>query len=86
MADADALATIRRLAAAGRFYILPHARQRAAVRGVKPGDIRYGLEHARAATWQAEHATWRVESSDLDGDVLTLAVAIEASVIVVTVF
>lgn len=86
MTDADALATIRRLAGAGHFYILPHARKRAAERGVQPRDIRYGLENARVATWQADHETWKVESSDLDGEALTLAVAIEASVIVVTVF
>ena len=86
MTDAKALATIRRLAAAGSFYVLPHARQRAAARGVRANDIRHGLAHARAATWQAEHETWRVESTDLDGEALTLAVAIEASVIVVTVF
>lgn len=86
MTDAEAVATIRRLAAAGRFYIVPHARQRAARRGVTSKDIRHGLANAREATWQTDHATWKVEGSDLDGDALTLAVAIEASVIVVTVF
>jgi hypothetical protein len=80
------LAIVRRYGAAGRFYILPHARQRAAGRGVTAGDIRHGLANARTASWQAEHETWRVESSDLSGDALTMAVAIEASVIVVTVF
>ena len=86
MTDAEALATIRRYGAAGRFYILPHARERAQLRGVTAKDIRHGLETARSVTRQVDRGTWKVQAKDLDGDALVLAVAIEASVIVVTVF
>ncbi len=86
MTDAEALAAIHRLAAAGRFFLVPHARQRAAQRGITATDIRHALETALSASWQPDRATWKVESADLDGEALTLAVVIEASVIVVTVF
>jgi hypothetical protein len=84
--EGEATAAIRRLGAAGRFYILPHARKQAEGRGVTPRDIRHGLTNARAAAWQPDHGTWKVRTTDIDGDPLTLALAIEASVIVVTVF
>ena len=86
MTATAALATVRRLGAAGSYYILPHARQQAQRRGVTPTDIRHGLENALAASWQPDHGTWKVRSTDVDGGDLTLAVTIEASVIVVTVF
>jgi len=84
--DAEALATVRRLALAGSYRVSRHAQERAAERGVRVGDIRHGLINATAARWQADRATWRLESVDREGDGLTLAVVIEALVVVVTVF
>ena len=81
-----ALQRIRQLGLAGRFYITPHARERMAERGVEPADVQHGLTQARTAVWQPEHASWKVRTVDLVGDDLTLAVVIEASAIVVTVF
>ncbi len=86
MKDADALATIREWGAAGRYFLEPHARERAEERGVKPRDVRHALANAAAVAWQTDHQRWKVESTDLDGDALTLAVVIEATLIVVTVF
>ena len=86
MAPAVAIKKVRQLASLGRFFITPHARERMAQRGVRAADVRYGLIHASRATWQAERATWKIGTKDLTGDELMLAVAIEASVIVVTVF
>lgn len=85
MTDAEALATVRQYGAAGRFYLTPHARERAAERGVRIADVRHGLANAAACKLQ-ERGTWRVDAADRDGEPLAMAVAIEASVIVVTVF
>jgi putative zinc finger/helix-turn-helix YgiT family protein len=41
---------------------------------------------ATHAAWQEEHQSWKVEGEDTDGDPLTIAVVIEADLIVVTVF
>ena len=86
MSPADALKRVRSLGAACRFFITDHARERMKQRGVQPPDIQHGLANAATATWQTEHETWKVGSADLVGDDLTLAVRIETTLIVVTVF
>lgn len=79
------LASVRGYAAAGRIVLTRHALQRMAQRGVRRGDVRCALEQATSCTANPG-GNWRVEGPDLDGDALTLIVAIEDGVIVVTVF
>lgn len=53
-------------------------------RNVTFRDVRLALTSARAC--EASGATWKVTGPDVDGEDLTVVVAIEAGVIVVTVF
>ena len=55
-------------------------------RGVTVQDVRYALCHAGGCTHQPESGRWRVDSTDLEGDDLTLIVRIEDDVLVITVF
>lgn len=48
-------------------------------------DLRHALVNARSCS-QQKTGNWRVEGSDLDGDDLTLVVAIEDGLVVVTLF
>jgi hypothetical protein len=82
----EALAQIRGLAAAGRYILKSHARDRMRERGAQPGDVRQALIDAAKCVWQPDRYNWRVTGPDLEGDDLTLAVEIEENVIVVTVF
>lgn len=56
-----------------------------AERGAQYADVRHALAGARQCA-AAEHGRWKVSGDDLDGDELTLIVAIEAGVIVVTLY
>ena len=85
MDAAAALADIRGYAAANRIRILRHAWQRMGERGAQYEDVRHALAGARRCK-AADQGRWKVSGDDLDGDELTLVVAIEASVIVVTVY
>ncbi len=80
-----ALAGIRGYAAANRIRILRHAWQRMGERGTQYEDVRHALAGARRCR-AADQGRWKVTGDDLDGDELTLVVAIEAGVIVVTVY
>lgn len=56
-------------------------------RGATPADVKRALLTASRATWQPDHQTWKVAGgTDRDGDDLTLAVVVEADVVVVTLF
>lgn len=85
MGAATALADIRGYAAANRIRILRHAWQRMSERGAQYEDVRHALSGARKCM-AADQGRWKVTGDDLDGDELTLVVAIEAGVIVVTVY
>lgn len=86
MSDAKALAEIQRLARVNRIVYTGHALLRMDSRGASRDDVRSALITATSAR-QQERGTWRVEGGrDLDGDVLTAIVDIEADVIVVTLF
>jgi len=64
-----------------------HASERMHSRGATPGDVRAALITARSSRWQADRETWRITGGvDLDGDELVVIVALEADVVVVTVF
>lgn len=54
-------------------------------RGVREGDLRNALVHARSCSAQPDDR-WKVEGSDLDGDDLTVVVVIDDGLLVVTLF
>lgn len=85
--DAEALAEIQRLARLERIDIIPHARRRMRERSATESDVRWALLTATAALYQGDRDNWRVEGGvDTEGDALTLICALEADVIVVTLF
>lgn len=87
MIDAQALAEIQRLAQLDRIRYVRHAKERMTERSVSHEDVRRALETGTAARGQADRDNWRVSGGvDLAGDELTVVVAIEADLIVVTVF
>lgn len=55
-------------------------------RGVTPVEVATALARCKRCRWQPEQGTWRAESCDADGEELVVAVAIEAGLLVVTVF
>ena len=79
------LADVRGYAAAGRIVLTRHALQRMVQRRVRQMDVRNALAQATSCAATPD-GSWRVEGPDLDGDSLTLIVALEGGVIVVTVF
>ena len=86
MDEATALREIQGYAAAGRIAYSRHADARMQERGVSRHDCRRALATATRAASQANE-TWRVTGGrDVDGDDLTVVVAIEGGVLVVTVY
>lgn len=86
MTPAEALADIRGYAAAHRIRLTGHASLRMQQRGADFGDVRSALLTATTCAVQANGA-WRVEGGvDRDGDELTVIAALEAGVVVITVF
>ena len=81
----EALELIREAGRTGSFWIEGHARQRMAQRGAGVADIKHGLSIARSCKLQ-DNGRWRVPTDDLDGDDLTLIVALDHGVVIVTVF
>lgn len=86
MTEGEALVLIRGYASAGRIRITPHASLRMRQRGASFADVRHGLITAPTCLWQSLERSWRVNTSDLDGDALTIIVAIEGEDVVVTLF
>lgn len=84
-AERAALADIRQHAAAGRIHYSGHALDRARQRGASARHIRCALTNA-AMCAAADDGKWKATGPDLDGDDLTCVVALEGSVVVVTVF
>ncbi|MFI5300770.1 MAG: DUF4258 domain-containing protein [Polyangiales bacterium] len=69
-----------------RFSLTRHARQRMQERRVSVNDVAHGLATSTNATPNGPPSSkWRVDTSHLDGDELTLAVDVYG-VVVVTVF
>jgi hypothetical protein len=62
-----------------------HARERMRDRSVTEADLRHALVNAQWCSLQ-KNGNWRVESSDLDGQNLSLVVAIDDGVVVVKLF
>ena len=85
MTPVDALEMIHEYAAANRIAVTDHARRRMRERGVTFGDLQHALANASSCSAQ-ESGTWRADGRDRDGDELTVVVAIEDGLIVVTLF
>jgi pentatricopeptide repeat protein len=81
----EALRDIRGYALAGRIEVTSHALRRMRERGVLWGDLRHALADATACNSEPGDR-WRVKGTDLEGDVLTVVVALENRVVVVTLF
>ena len=84
--EAEALESIRGLAGANRYVVRQHADNRMRERNITNSDLRAALVAAKSAEWQAEKGTWKTTGPDVDGDDLTVAVALEEDLVVVTVF
>jgi hypothetical protein len=54
-------------------------------RGARYEDVRHALAGARTCR-AADGGRWKVAGDDLDGDELVVVVAVEAGVVVVTVY
>lgn len=85
MTKSEALDTIRGLALANRIVASGHAQARMVQRNVSMRDIRSALARATGVLPQ-KNGSWKVDGPDVDGDDLTVVVAIEDGLIVVTVF
>lgn len=81
-----ALAEIRRHAVAGRIVYTRHAIQRMGERGAHRADVREALCGASSCKVGSSVGTWVVCGRDRDGDDLDVVVAVEAGLIVVTLF
>lgn len=87
MTDEEALRTIQGLCAAGRYHISRHAWERMIERSATPRDVLRAVATATRARHQPHGGTWRVlGGADLVGDDLTVIVALEGQVVVVTIF
>ena len=86
MTPADALRDVQGFAQAGRIVITTHARRRMKLRGASYEDVRHGLMTAIGCEVGNEPETWKVTSADLDGDPMTLAVAFDDGVVVITLY
>jgi hypothetical protein len=85
--EAQALAEIKRLVELDRVLYTHHAQVRMIERGARRRDVEHALFGANRATEQPDRGCWRVTGGvDLDGDDLTVVVALEADVVVVTLF
>jgi hypothetical protein len=85
MKPEEALEDIRGYALAGRMTVSPHAAIRMRERGVTFSDIRHAIKVATVCVSEPD-GRWRVDGEDFEGDPLTLVVALEYGLIVVTLF
>jgi molybdopterin-guanine dinucleotide biosynthesis protein len=89
MTSEDALAIIRRAAMMQQLRILDHAHRRMRERRVRTADIEFACMVASRAVLQG-NGRWRVYSTDLDDEELTVIAEIipdiRTPVVVVTIF
>lgn len=85
MTPAEALQRARDPASAGGFFITLHARTRMARRGVRAADVRHGLMSASQCRLQ-DNGCGRFDTKDTADDELSLVVAFESGMIIVTVY
>jgi hypothetical protein len=81
----EAAEAIRFAASAGRIRFERHARQRMRERGVYREDVRNALTYLETCQ-PAKDERWKVAGPDLDGDTLSVLVAIEGDLAVITVY
>lgn len=87
MTAAEALETIKGLAAANRIRLVPHAMLRARQRGASFAHVRCALSKASDCKLNAQReGSWQVTGPDLDGDELTCVCVIEDAVVVITLY
>ena len=83
--ELKALDDVRGYAGANRIILSRHAERRMDQRGASYEDVRHALANAHDCRGQHD-GTWRVSGADLDGDEVTIVVALEDGVVVVTLF
>lgn len=81
-----ALSTIRQLAGKGLVIVTDHAEAEMSELGVMFADVVHALANAKRCEWQPKHSTWKVKGVDRFGVMLVVAVDVQTSVVVVTVF
>jgi hypothetical protein len=86
MTPAEALRDIRGYASAGRVRFSRHAYERMSERGATQRDVIHACVHATKCTRTPKQDRWKVTGADLDGDALSVVVAIEDGLIVITLF
>lgn len=87
MTTAQALETIRGLAAANPIRLVPHATLRANQRGASFAHIQCALTRATECKENAARPdSWKVSGPDLDGDETTCVCVIEDAVVVITLY
>lgn len=87
MTGAEALEAIRRMVRGGQVVFTRHAWIRMDERGASANDVCKALVTAKAAAHEPKLDRWKVAGgADLDGEPLVVVVAIEADVIIVTLF
>jgi hypothetical protein len=86
VASTELLWIPRRAGITGDFQVLPHALQRQAERAITYADLRSALRTVRMAC-RARWGRWRLlGGTDLDGDEITLVIAIQVRLVVITVY
>lgn len=89
MSGEAALAAAKKAAQLRQLTFTRHAsRDRMPERSAQAHDVRSAVLSATTATWRADDQSWRLSGGvDLDGEALSVAVAIEGHVVrVITVF
>ena len=85
MTNREALLDIRGYAAARRIRVTSHGRRRMSERGVTYADLRHGLMEATVCA-EGDSGRWKVDSTDISGDRLTVVILFWDGVLVVTVY
>ena len=86
MDDQQALAEVKRLAIARRVSFTKHAYDRMRERGAVVADVLAALSSATRAQHETGYKYRVTGGVDRDGDELSVIVAIEADLLVVTIF
>ena len=71
----------------GRLRLTNHAIERMEERNATIDDIESAVSSATSATHDTERGTWKLTGgSDVDGDTLTVCVAVNGEILVVSIF
>ncbi len=85
MTSAEVLKLVREWSGLGRCVITQHAAARMYQRHVTHRDVLNALKNAKTCQ-KADGEKWKVGGPDFDGDDLTVVVALESGLVVVTVY